>query len=102
MAPIATALALVILLAAWSIVTGVLEVLVAIRLRKEIEGEWLLALAGVISILLGILLAARPDVGVRVITWMIGGYAIAVGIILVMLAFRLKRFVRPLGRAARM
>ena len=94
-APIATAIALIFLIAAWCIVTGVLEVLVAIRLRKEIEGEWLLAASGVLSILLGIALAVLPGPGLVAITWMIGAYAIAVGVILITLGFKLRKLAHP-------
>ena len=94
-APLATAIAMVFLIAGWCIVTGVLQVLVAIRLRKEIEGEWLLATSGVLSILLGIAHAVLPGPGVVAITWMIGAYAILAGIILMTLGFKLRKFAHP-------
>jgi uncharacterized membrane protein HdeD (DUF308 family) len=85
-----TALVLVYLIAAWAIVTGVLEIAAAVRLRQMIEGEWLLGLSGVLSVLLGILIMARPGIGLLAWVWMIGAYALLFGIVLLALAFRLR------------
>ena len=83
------------LLAAWSIIAGALEISAAIRLRKEIEGEWLLGLSGVISLLLGIgiiaLVMPIPAATMLTASWLIAIYAFAAGIVLVVQAFRLKR-----------
>jgi uncharacterized membrane protein HdeD (DUF308 family) len=85
-----TALTLLFVIAFWAIVVGLLEITVAIRLRKELQGEWLLALSGVLSVLFGALMIARPGAGALALTWMIGAYAIAFGVLLVALSFRLK------------
>ena len=85
-----TALALLFVIACWAIVVGLMEIMVAIRLRKEIQGELFLALSGLLSILFGVLLIARPGVGALALTWLIGGYAIVFGLILIALSFRLK------------
>ncbi len=90
--PQVTAIVLLYLIAAWAIVTGILEVLAAIRLRREIEGEWALILAGLVSIALGLLLALRPASGLVAVVWFVGTYAILFGILLVMLALRLRGF----------
>jgi uncharacterized membrane protein HdeD (DUF308 family) len=96
-----TALVLLYLIAAWAVVTGVFEIVAAVRLRKEIRGEWTLALAGVLSIILGVLLAARPSAGLVALAWTIGAYAIATGVILLMLSFRLRKLaLQLLGFAA--
>src|SRR5215212_2986603 len=85
-----TALVLLYFIAAWSIVTGAFEVAAAIRLRKEIEGEWMLALAGIASVIFGILLLVLPGPGALALIWLIGSYAIVFGILMLVLAFRLR------------
>ena len=89
------AVATLVLLAAWSIMAGILEIAAAIRLRKEIEGEWLLGLSGALSILLGVgvvvLFALYPVASILSVAWMIGVYAIAAGVVLIVQAFRLRR-----------
>ena len=85
-----TALALLYVIAFWAIFIGLMEIVVAMRLRKEIQGELFLALSGVLSILFGVFLIARPGAGALTVTWMIGGYAIVFGILLMSLGFRLK------------
>lgn len=85
-----TALALLYLIAAWAIVSGVSEVVLAIELRREISGEWAMVAGGVISVVIGILLALLPWVGVLSLVWLIGIYAIVFGVLLIVLAFRLR------------
>lgn len=85
-----TAFALLYLIAAWALVTGVLEVAAAIRLRKVITHEWLLALNGIASIALGALLVAFPGLGALGVVLWIGAYAFVSGVLLVALAFRLR------------
>ncbi len=87
--PVITTVVLVYLIAFWAIITGVLEIAAAIRLRKAISGEWILILLGVISIVFGVLLAAAPVVGAIVITFWFGIYAFVFGILLIVLAVRL-------------
>jgi len=85
-----TALALLYLIAAWAIVRGVFEIIAAIRLRKEIDNEWLLGLSGFASIVLGVLLLAWPGMGVLAVLWWIGAFAIVFGVVEIALGFRLK------------
>jgi uncharacterized membrane protein HdeD (DUF308 family) len=85
-----TALTLLMLIAAWAIVSGIFEIVGAIRLRKEIDNEWLLILHGVISVLFGLFVWLQPGEGALAIIWVIGAYAIIGGIILCVLAFRLR------------
>jgi uncharacterized membrane protein HdeD (DUF308 family) len=98
-APGLTALALLYLIAAWAIVTGIFEIGAAIALRKELQGEWLLALAGAASLVFGFFLVVRPGSGALAVIWLIGSYAFAFGILLIGLGFRLKglrnRLVSP-------
>jgi uncharacterized membrane protein HdeD (DUF308 family) len=97
--PIGTALALIFFIGAWAVVTGVFEVAAAIRLRKVIQGEWLLGLSGVLSILFGFVLFAFPGAGALAIAWMLGAYAAAAGIVLVALGIRLRTAERRLAAA---
>ena len=86
-----TALALLYLIAAWAIVTGIMEVVEAIRLRQEIVGEWALILGGALSVIFGVLLVVIPArAGLLSLTWLIGIYAVAFGVLLVILAFRVR------------
>ena len=88
--PGVTALALVIFIGAWAIVTGVFEIAAAIKLRKEITGEWMLALSGLLSLAFGVLVFAFPGAGAVGIAWVLGAYAMAGGIILIALGVRLR------------
>lgn len=92
--PRLTALTLVYVIAAWAIVTGVLQVIAAVRLHREIEHEWLLGLAGVASVVFGALLAARPGAGALALVWLIGGYAIAFGVLMIGVALELRNLPR--------
>lgn len=86
-----TAFTLVYVIAAWAIATGIMEIATAIRLRRVIAGEWLLALSGVASILFGVLLALFPREGALTLVTFIGGYAIIVGILLIALGVRMRK-----------
>jgi len=85
-----TALVLLILIGAWAIFTGAFEIAAAIQMRKYITGEWLLALAGVASILFGVALLINPAVGALPVVWIIGAYSIVFGVLMVALCFKLK------------
>jgi uncharacterized membrane protein HdeD (DUF308 family) len=97
-----TALALVLLIGAWSLVTGIAEIAAAIRLRKTIEGEWLLGLSGVLSIAFGILVFIAPGAGAVAIAIWIGAYAIAFGALLIALGVKLRSWAshQPVTGAA--
>ena len=94
--PDVTAIALLYLIAAWSVLTGIFEIAAAIRLRKVIRGEFFLGLAGALSILFGILVVVFPGAGAVAIVWAIAVFAILFGVLLVAVGIRLRRF-RPQG-----
>jgi uncharacterized membrane protein HdeD (DUF308 family) len=86
-----TAVALLYLVAAWAVVTGLAQIATAIRLRHEIRGEWALILGGILSVLFGLLLAVLPGVGILSLIWLIGAYAVAFGVLLLITAFQVRR-----------
>lgn len=96
-----TAMALLYLIAAWAIVTGVLEVVTAIRLRKVIAGEVLLVLSGLASVALGVLLAIWPISGALAMVWLLGVYALVFGALLLGLSIRLRAMHSDERAAAR-
>jgi uncharacterized membrane protein HdeD (DUF308 family) len=85
-----TAYVLLMVIASWAIITGILEIAAAIRLRREITNEWALALGGLLSIGLGVLLFMRPVLGGLALVWTIGAYALIFGVLLIALGFRLR------------
>jgi uncharacterized membrane protein HdeD (DUF308 family) len=89
--PAAIGLAWILVIAAWAIVTGVLEIITAIRLRNMITGEWALIVSGVLSVLFGIVAAAYPASGAFAIGWLIGVYALLFGFTLIALSLRLRK-----------
>ena len=94
--PSITATALTLVVAAWALITGVLEIAAAIRLRKEIRGEGLLGLFGVLSIVFGVFMASVPLVGALVIATWVGVYAFVSGVVLIALGFRLRSRIREI------
>jgi uncharacterized membrane protein HdeD (DUF308 family) len=90
-----TALVLLMFIAGWAIAIGALQIWGAIELRKEIEGEWLLILSGLLSVAFGVVLFAWPGAGALAVVWLIGWYAILAGCLYIALAFRLKKHKHP-------
>jgi uncharacterized membrane protein HdeD (DUF308 family) len=84
--PGVTALVLLYVVAIWAILSGVAEVIAAVALRREIEGEWVLFLVGVLSVVLGVAMAVLPGVGVLSLVWLLGIYALAIGFAMIVLA----------------
>jgi uncharacterized membrane protein HdeD (DUF308 family) len=85
-----TALVLLYFIAFWAIATGVMQVIGAIRLRKEIDNEWMLVASGILSILFGVIILVAPGAGALGLLFVIGLYAVIYGVMLVALAFRLR------------
>jgi uncharacterized membrane protein HdeD (DUF308 family) len=96
--PGVTALALLWVIAVWAIVRGIFEILAAFHLRRELRNEWLLVLNGVLTVLFGLVLIFAPVAGVLAALWMIGAFAIVVGILMIVLGFRLKGLKNAAGR----
>jgi uncharacterized membrane protein HdeD (DUF308 family) len=92
-----TALALLLLIAAWAFMTGTLAVGAAIRLRRVIENEWLLAASGGLSVLFAVALVVSPRSGALAVTWLIGIYALVYGVFLVGLSRRLHQLEAARG-----
>lgn len=88
--PVLAAGALIFIIAAWAIVTGVFQIVAAIRLREQIRGEFWLGLAGVASILYGVVIYLFPAAGALSVVWLIGSFAIAFGAFLLILGWRLR------------
>ena len=88
--PGVTALALLFVIAFWSILRGIIEIVAAVRLRDLIKGEWWLILGGIASIAFGVLLVMYPESGLLAVVWLLGIYAVIFGITQIMLGFRLK------------
>jgi len=97
MMPGVTAFVLLIFIAAWAVVIGVMQIVGAIRLRKEIDNEWMLIASGVLSVLFGLILLVQPGAGALGLIFVIGAYAVIYGVILVSLAFRLRRHQHAVG-----
>jgi uncharacterized membrane protein HdeD (DUF308 family) len=89
--PGVTALVLLIFIATWAIVLGVLQIIGAIRLRKEIDNEWTLGLGGLLSVLFGVVMLVAPGPGALGLIWAIGSFAVVFGVLMVMAAFKLKK-----------
>jgi uncharacterized membrane protein HdeD (DUF308 family) len=93
--PGVTSLVLIYMIASWAVITGILELAAAIRLRNEISNEWMLGLGGLVSIGLGVLLFFQPAAGGLAIIWIIAAYALIFGVLLVILGVRLRSWKSP-------
>lgn len=96
--PGVTALVLLYFIAIWAVLTGVLEIAAAIRLRREIEGEWLLVFSGILSVIFGIVAVIFPSTGAVAIVWLIAAYAILFGLLLITLGLRVRGWGSPKDR----
>jgi uncharacterized membrane protein HdeD (DUF308 family) len=89
-APGITALALIIYIAAWALMIGAAEIALAIKLRREIKGEWFLFVMGLASIIFAVLLLWNPGPGAVALLWLIASYAIVFGVLAIFFGFRLR------------
>ena len=85
-----TALVLLYVVAAWAVLTGITEIVAAFMMREHVAREWILGLAGLLSIVFGIILFIRPGAGLLTILWLVGVYAIIFGILFIVRAFQLR------------
>lgn len=88
--PDTTAFVLLYFIAAWALVTGVLEIVAAIQFRRVIHNEWMMVLSGLLSVVFGVLLVVFPSAGAVSLVWLIGAYAIFFGVLLISFAFHLR------------
>ena len=95
-----TAIVLLYWIAIWAVVTGVAEIMTAVRLRQALTGEWMLILAGALSVVFGVFLLLRPAIGALAVVLWIGAYAVVLGIMLIAFALRLRGWRQRLGAAA--
>jgi uncharacterized membrane protein HdeD (DUF308 family) len=89
-----TALALVIYIAAWALMVGVAEIALAVKLRREMKGEWFLILMGLISVVFAVLLLWNPVAGAGALIWLIAWYAVVFGVLAMIFGFRLRSLRR--------
>ncbi len=92
--PARTVLALLLVLGTFAIITGVMEIAAAIRLRRVLRGEWMLGLAGLVSIAFGVLVWTWPAAGALTLVWWTGAYALIFGALFIALGVRLSRHRR--------
>jgi len=90
LSPTLTALALLWVVAGWALATGIVEIVLAVRLRRVLTGEWLLILSGVLSVGLGVMLVLYPATGLVTLTLWVGAYALLFGVVMLGFAFRLR------------
>lgn len=85
-----TALVMLYFVAFWAILTGIMEIIAAIQLRKEIQGEFWLGLGGAMSVIFGIVLILFPGAGILSLLGLVGAYALIFGVVMILLAFRIR------------
>ncbi len=95
--PAMTAVVLLAIIATWAILMGIVEIAVAIRLRKMISGEWVMVLSGLVAIAFGMLLVMQPVLGGIAVALLIGAYGVVSGVLLLALGFRLRNWGRLHG-----
>jgi uncharacterized membrane protein HdeD (DUF308 family) len=95
-----TAMALLYLIAAWAFIRGIFEIATAIQMRKEISNEWALILSGIIAIIFAVVLVANPGAGALAMVLVIGAFAIVFGVMMLILAFRIKNLPKRLEQLA--
>lgn len=90
-APNVTAILLLYYIAAWAIAIGIVEIFVALKLRAEINSEWLLIITGALSVLFGFYLIFNPSAGIHTLLWLVATYAVVFGALIVAFSLKLKK-----------
>jgi uncharacterized membrane protein HdeD (DUF308 family) len=93
--PLRTSLAFLYVLGTWAVLGGILEIGSAIRLRRIIQHEWMLAFAGLLSIAFGVIVFMRPPAAALALVWWIGSYAIVFGAVLIGVGIHMRRLAGP-------
>jgi uncharacterized membrane protein HdeD (DUF308 family) len=92
LAPGLTALALLLIIGAWAIGIGVMQIAAAIHIRRASDGDWALGLSGALSVIFGVLAIIHPGAGALGILWVIATYAMGFGVLLIVGGIRLKSY----------
>jgi uncharacterized membrane protein HdeD (DUF308 family) len=93
-APNVTTILLLYYVAAWAIAIGAVEIFVALKLRAEISGEWLLIITGALSVLFGLYLIFNPSAGIHTLLWLVATYAVLFGALIVLFSLKLKKLAQ--------
>ena len=89
--PFGTTLFMLYMIAVWALITGVISIVTAIRLRRVMNNEWYLVISGIVAVLFSIFIFARPAAAAVTIMWIISAFAILFGILLLVLALRIRK-----------
>jgi uncharacterized membrane protein HdeD (DUF308 family) len=93
--PAVTTVVLVYLIAIWALVHGISEIYKALRVRKDVEGEWMPIIIGIVSVVFGVVLIVRPLTAGAAVTLLLGFFVLVLGILWLIMAFRARRWHRP-------
>ncbi len=88
---------LLVFVALWAIWSGLFRIIAAIRLRRELDSEWLLVFGGIISVLFGVMLFAHPEAGILAISWLIGFFASMFGVLIITFGIKVRKFQKKAG-----
>ena len=95
--PALGAITLTTIIAVWAVIGGILTIIAALRVREEIDNEWWLVLSGILAIIFGVLVFTNVLAGILTIAWTFGVFAVIVGILSIVLAFRVRDFGTQIG-----
>lgn len=93
--PAFTETVIIYLIAIWALVGGIGQIYSAMKIRKDVEGEWMPVLIGIISVVLGVVLFVRPLDAAATVMWLVGLFVLVLGILWIIMGFRARRWVGP-------